>query len=72
MIIWDTGEYEILPYQMESAMPETETDDSRSVSSESSYPVQEQRSDSEKLKEGFRNVFSCSIHWGCILYTPLE
>lgn len=72
MIIWDTGEYEILPYQMESAMPETETDDSRSVSSESSYPGQEQRSDSEKLKEAFRNVCSCSIHWGCILYTPLE
>lgn len=52
MIIWDTGEYEILPYQMESAMPET--DDSQS--SESSCPAREDKSESEKLWEAFRNV----------------
>lgn len=52
MIIWDTGEYEILPYQMESTMPETETetDDSRSE------PAQEYRSENEKLIEAFRMV----------------
>lgn len=54
MVIWDTGEYEVLPYQMESTMPET--DDSRSVSEDSDSPVQEHRSESEKLCEAFQNV----------------
>lgn len=54
MIIWDTGEYEVLPYQMESSMPET--DDSRSVCSESDAPIQERKSESEKLWEAFHNV----------------
>lgn len=54
MIIWDTGEYEVLPYQMESNMPET--DDSRSASSESDAPVREHKSESEKLCEAFQNV----------------
>lgn len=53
MVIWDTGEYEVLPYQMESTMPET--DDSRSVSEDSDSPVQEHRSESEKLCEAFQN-----------------
>lgn len=56
MVIWDTGEYEVLPYQIESSMPET--DDSRSVSSESDVPVQEHKSESEKLMEAFHNVGS--------------
>ena len=60
MIVWDTGEYEILPYHIESSMPETETDDSRSMSSESNYPVQEQRSESEKLMEAFHTVRGAS------------
>lgn len=59
MIIWDTGEYEILPYQMESTMPET--DDSRSVTSESDGPAQEHKSESEKLWEAFHNVSSSHI-----------
>lgn len=52
MIVWDTGEYEILPYQMESAMPETD----HSQSSESSCPAREDKSESEKLWEAFQNV----------------
>lgn len=54
MVIWDTGEYEVLPYQMELSM--LETDDSCSVSSDSDAPVQEHRSESEKLREAFQNV----------------
>ncbi|KAJ5824162.1 hypothetical protein N7447_006502 [Penicillium robsamsonii] len=54
LIIWDTGEYEILPYQMDSSGPET--DDSRSEVSEDSHgPPEEQISDSVKLREAFQN-----------------
>lgn len=56
MIIWDTGEYEVLSYQMESNM--LETDDSRSVSSESDGPAQYHKSECEKLWEAFHNVSS--------------
>ena len=62
MIIWDTGEYEILPYLMESAM--TETDDSQS--SQSSCPVREDRSESEKLWEAFQNVCARRHHFPSI------
>jgi len=49
MIIWDTGEYEILPYQDSGP----ETDDSRSEISEESF---DQIPDSVKLEEAFKNV----------------
>ncbi|EAW25299.1 uncharacterized protein NFIA_107910 [Aspergillus fischeri NRRL 181] len=54
MIIWDTGEYEILPSQSEREM--VETDDSRSELSDSSLhsPVYK-KTESEKLREAFRN-----------------
>jgi hypothetical protein len=47
MIIWDTGEYEILPYYPSGP----ETDDSHSDISESP-----EQSDSTKLQEAFKNV----------------
>ncbi|KAJ5373963.1 hypothetical protein N7517_005969 [Penicillium concentricum] len=54
LIIWDTGEYEILPYQMDPSGPET--DDSRSeISEDSQGPPEEQISDSAKLREAFQN-----------------
>ncbi|GFF53917.1 hypothetical protein IFM47457_01097 [Aspergillus lentulus] len=54
MIIWDTGEYEILPSQSQPEM--AETDDSRSELSDASLhsPVLK-KTDSEKLREAFRN-----------------
>jgi hypothetical protein len=62
MIIWDTGEYEVLPYPME-APAGPETDDSRSEISDegsvpASVPLEEQMSDSAKLQEAFQNVGS--------------
>ncbi|KAJ6044848.1 uncharacterized protein N7446_003042 [Penicillium canescens] len=59
MIIWDTGEYEVLPYPMEDPSA-PETDDSRSeISDEGSVPasvsLEEQMSDSAKLQEAFQN-----------------
>ncbi|KAJ5696618.1 hypothetical protein N7536_007030 [Penicillium majusculum] len=53
LIIWDTGEYEILPYQMDPSGPET--DDSRSEVSEDSHVLPEPISDSAKLREAFQN-----------------
>ncbi|EAW10292.1 uncharacterized protein ACLA_047610 [Aspergillus clavatus NRRL 1] len=53
MIIWDTGEYEILPSQK---VPELlETDDSRSEVSDASISLLEEKADSEKLREAFKN-----------------
>ncbi|RHZ62800.1 uncharacterized protein CDV56_108167 [Aspergillus thermomutatus] len=54
MIIWDTGEYEILPSLSEPEM--AETDDSRSELSDASLhsPV-DKKTESEKLREAFRN-----------------
>ncbi|KAF7119124.1 hypothetical protein CNMCM5793_008864 [Aspergillus hiratsukae] len=54
MIIWDTGEYEILPSQSKREM--AETDDSRSELSDASLhsPVY-RKTESEKLREAFRN-----------------
>lgn len=55
MIIWDTGEYEILPSQ--SAREIVETDDSRSELSDSSlHSHVYKKTESEKLREAFRNV----------------
>ncbi|KAH2909220.1 hypothetical protein KXV75_003451 [Aspergillus fumigatus] len=54
MIIWDTGEYEILPSQ--SAREIVETDDSRSELSDSSlHSHVYKKTESEKLREAFRN-----------------
>ncbi|GIK03540.1 hypothetical protein Aspvir_007612 [Aspergillus viridinutans] len=54
MIIWDTGEYEILPSQSEPEM--AETDDSRSELSDTSLHSPDYRkTESEKLREAFRN-----------------
>ncbi|KKA22584.1 hypothetical protein T310_3375 [Rasamsonia emersonii CBS 393.64] len=52
MIIWDTGEYSILPYRPDPQVPET--DDSSSDISESSWS-HEGPSESEKLREAFQN-----------------
>lgn len=57
MIIWDTGEYEVLPYYATENPPET--DDSASdvsvISAE--MAINNQRpSESEKLREAFQNV----------------
>ncbi|KAE8394667.1 DNA polymerase ligase-domain-containing protein [Aspergillus alliaceus] len=54
MIIWDTGQYEILPYQ--GPQPQPETDDSRSdVSSDTSISTVGSKTDSEKLRHAFQN-----------------
>ncbi|KAJ5543289.1 hypothetical protein N7535_005717 [Penicillium sp. DV-2018c] len=54
LIIWDTGEYEILPYRTDPSGPET--DDSRSESSQDSHVSPKERiSDSAKLREAFQN-----------------
>ncbi|KAE8324919.1 DNA polymerase ligase-domain-containing protein [Aspergillus sergii] len=54
MIIWDTGEYEILPYQPEQTQPET--DDSHSdISSDTSISTVDSKTDSEKLHQAFQN-----------------
>ncbi|CRG91116.1 hypothetical protein PISL3812_08164 [Talaromyces islandicus] len=54
MIIWDTGEYEILPYYPEAKTQET--DDSASDTSHvSSQPGLAPLSESEKLKDAFQN-----------------
>lgn len=54
MIIWDTGEYEVLPYHIADSLPGT--DDSRSDSSEHGLSTGEIVSESAKLQEAFRNV----------------
>ncbi|KAJ5622293.1 hypothetical protein N7528_005525 [Penicillium herquei] len=53
MIIWDTGEYEILPYEPDTSQPET--DDSRSEKSSRSVSPQERITNSEKLQHAFSN-----------------
>lgn len=52
-IIWDTGEYEILPYHQEQSL--SETDDSKSQVSDDHDP-KATTSDSAKLREAFQNV----------------
>jgi len=55
MIIWDTGEYEILPYY--PAKNPEETDDAASDASEqSTQPAESPPSESEKLRTAFLNV----------------
>lgn len=54
MIIWDTGEYEVLPYYADKSLPET--DDSRSEDSDYARSPKDCASDSAKLQEAFQNV----------------
>lgn len=65
IIIWDTGEYEILPLDREKSLPET--DDSHSES-DVDVAEGEQHSDSMKLHEAFKRVGNSNIH---ILHGPL-
>ncbi|KAJ6015512.1 hypothetical protein N7540_010103 [Penicillium herquei] len=53
MIIWDTGEYEVLPYEADTSQPET--DDSRSEISSRSVSPQERVTNSQKLQHAFSN-----------------
>lgn len=54
MIIWDTGEYEVLPYDADALLPET--DDSRSEDSDDARSPKDLATDSVKLQDAFRNV----------------
>lgn len=54
MIIWDTGEYSVLPYHPQIKEPETE-DSVSDISEPSSKPDQE-LSENEKLRQAFQNV----------------
>lgn len=57
MIIWDTGEYEVLPYYATENLPET--DDSASDTSILSREMAVKDrcpSESQKLREAFQNV----------------
>ena len=57
MIIWDTGEYEVLPYRASEERPETDDDSASDVSNLSTgSPVSQQPSGSQRLKEAFQNV----------------
>jgi hypothetical protein len=58
LIIWDTGEYEVLPYMKDVSCPQT--DESRSDSSDAEDSHRESISDSAKLQEAFKNVSSDS------------
>ena len=49
MLIWDTGEYTVLPYRTSARYPETDESDSPEQS-----VVEDQRSDSEKLAQAFK------------------
>lgn len=65
MLIWDTGEYEVLPYEVETKGPETETEGSEDEAERlnSRVGALERRTESEKLNEAFRNVGSVVIRW---------
>jgi hypothetical protein len=54
LIIWDTGEYEVLPYKKEASCPQT--DESQADSSDGEILPPEPMSDSAKLQEAFLNV----------------
>lgn len=59
-IIWDTGEYEVLPYYQEQ-FP-SETDHSTSQVSDD-HDAKETISHSAKLREAFQHVcVSCKLH----------
>ncbi|KAI5268193.1 hypothetical protein E4T47_07815 [Aureobasidium subglaciale] len=52
LLIWDTGEYEVLPYQVAEKGPETD-DDASDVEAEVEQDAQ--KTDSERLFEAFQN-----------------
>lgn len=54
MIIWDTGEYEVLPYKKDTSCPQT--DESQVDSSDGETVPPKPMSDSAKLQEAFQNV----------------
>ena len=62
MLIWDTGEYEVLPYY-EQTMAETDSDDSSSART-NSY-VANDRFENEKLIDAFHMV--CNRQKGLFL-----
>ncbi|KAJ5632428.1 hypothetical protein N7490_008767 [Penicillium lividum] len=53
MIIWDTGEYEVLSYDADASLPQT--DDSALEDSDDAKSARDFVSDSVKLQEAFRN-----------------
>ena len=59
LIIWDTGEYEVLPYREDI---EQVTDDELSNDSDGNSSPSSSLSDSEKLHQGFRNVGASFSH----------
>ena len=67
MIIWDTGEYEVLPYKREETTPETETETESESDGEStmsaSTPVHQKNvaGRSEALREAFRDVYKKAV-----------
>lgn len=57
MIIWDTGEYEVLPYYAAEKPPETDDSASDISNISAGMAAHDQRpSESEKLRESFQNV----------------
>lgn len=53
MIIWDTGEYSVLPYHDHDSK---DTDQSQSNATDSEVEPSEAKSESDKLRESFQNV----------------
>ena len=68
MVIWDTGQYEVLPYQVEETAPETETDGTSDASEsipDAPSPFHHEMAGSEKLQEAFRHV--CLLFPYCMI-----
>ena len=59
LLIWDTGEYEMLPYHKQL---EQMTDDELSDDSDGDSSPFSSLSDSEKLQAAFRNVGLSFVH----------
>ncbi|KAI5206419.1 hypothetical protein E4T39_02447 [Aureobasidium subglaciale] len=53
LLIWDTGEYEVLPYSVVEKEPETDDDDASDVEAEVEQDAQ--KTDSERLFEAFQS-----------------
>lgn len=65
LLIWDTGEYEMLPYRENMAQM---TDEELSGDSDGDNIASPDLSDSEKLHAAFRNVGSSFVHPRLQLY----
>ena len=65
LLIWDTGEYEMLPYRKDI---EQMTDEELSGDSDGDISSSLNLSDSEKLHAAFRNVGSSFVHLQLRLY----